>query len=94
MLGQPRCPPREAPSQPFLFNFFFFFVAWPRTLPLLITEDDTESRMERLKKEKKRQMRSQEEDTLQFWALFSLSGSVSLLPAGVIALPTRRGAGI
>lgn len=78
----------------YLISFFFFFCGMAPYTPSPHHRGRHRVKNGKTKKKKKRQMWSQEEDTLQFWALFSLSGSVSLLPAGVIALPTRRGAGI
>lgn len=82
-VGTAPVSPREAPSAIF-FSLQMGIVAcvWggaalcPRSLPSLITEDNTKSRMKRTKK---RQTISQKEDTLQF-RLFSPASYVSFSP--------------
>lgn len=95
--------PREAPSALF---FFFRWALWslqwwwrggglqlyaPRSLPSLITEDDTKSRKKGAKRRDKRYPRRR----IRFnFTSFLLPAMFHFLPARVIALPTRREVGM
>lgn len=95
-VGTALVSPREAPSA-FFFFFSFRWALWrgesgaicPRSLPLLITEDNTKSRMKRVK-----ETNDIPEGGYALILVFSPASYVSFLPAGVIALPTRREVGI
>lgn len=85
-------PPGKQPQ-----SFWFRWAHWgrglcaprPGSLPPLITEDNTESRMKRAKE-------TNDIPDGGYASISSLSPGnyVSFLPVGVIALPTRREAGI
>lgn len=106
MLGQPRCPLGKHP-QPFFFLLFRWALwsaavvvgGWgvglqlyaPRSLPSLITEDNTKSGKKGAKRRDKRYPRRR----IRFnFASFLLPAMFHFLPARVIALPTRREVGM